>query len=153
MSGSGASRESDRSGFYGRSEDSEVEDESLAHSGPLDPAQERLTSLLEEFRRRQRERPDLAVRPWWTSGGGGEAAGGPDAGIVGFVIEYCPRGVESVELAVRRDRVRVEGPGGVRESSLDLVAGWYLDGADVRCRELMANHLLSMADRLLGEAA
>ncbi len=50
-------------------------------------------------------------------------------------------------------RSRSEGPGGLRESSLELGAGWYLDGADVRCPELMANHLLSMADSLLGEAA
>lgn len=117
------------------------------------PGSDRFLSLLNEFRRRQRERPDLVVRPWWTSGDG-EGAGDGESGVVaGFVVEYCPRGVESVELAVRRDRVRVEGRGELRESSLDLGAGWLLDGADVRCPELMANHLLAMADRLLGEAA
>lgn len=150
MSDSG---ESGRPGTEEGSDRREAGKEAEARSRPPGSESDRLQSLLEEFRRRQRQRPDLAVRPWWTSGGG-ESGGGEGSRIVaGFVVEYCPRGVDSVEIAVRPDRVRVEGSGGLRESSLDLGAGWYLDGADVRCPELMANHLLSMADRLLGEAA
>lgn len=121
----------------------------------------RLTGLMEEFRRRQRERPDMVVRPWWASGppvGSGEAVEAAPGrtgrrSAVGFVVEYCPAGVESVEIAVRRDRVRLEGPAGVRQATLELAAGWELEGVDVGCPELLANHLLSMADRLLGEAA
>lgn len=120
-------------------------------SGPggLEPrgARDRLRRLMEEFRRRQRECPDLVVRPWWVADGTGSRA------AVGFVVEYCPRGVESAELAIRRDRVRVEGPGGVREARLELETGWLLDGEDRHSPETVANHLLSMADRLLEEAA
>lgn len=112
-------------------------------------SEDRLTRLMQEFRRRQRERPDLVVRPWWTT-----SEVFPEMGrTTGFVVEYCPRGVESAELAVRRDRVRVEGPGGLRELPLDLSEGWLLGGEEVTCPELMANHLLAVADRLLGEAA
>ncbi len=116
----------------------------------------RLTRLMQEFVRRQAECPDLVVRPWWTAGSGSDGAGdgeGESRRMTGFVVEYCPRGVESAELAVRPDRVRVEGPGGLREAPLDLEAGWRLAGRDVGCHRLMANHLLSMADRLLNEAA
>jgi hypothetical protein len=110
--------------------------------------------LMEAFRERQRERPELVVRPWWSSDvadAKGRVTGRRAA--IGFVVEYCPRGIESAEIAVRPGRVRVEAPGGVRESPLDLTAGWHLDGADVRCAELLVNHLLGMADRLLDEAA
>ncbi len=114
--------------------------------------EERLTLLMEEFQRRQAERPELVVRPWWISGSRGDDGDAPRR-ITGFVVEYCPRGVESAELAIRPDRVRVEGPRGLREAPLDLEAGWRLAGRDVSCPRLMTNHLLSMADRLLGEAA
>lgn len=110
----------------------------------------RLTRLMQEFRRRQRERPDLVVRPWWTTS---EHVADEGQRMTGFVVEYCPRGVESAELAVRHDRVRVEGPGGLRELTLDLSEGWRLGDQEVTCPELMANHLLAVADRLLGEAA
>lgn len=122
-------------------------------SSELSPAEGRLTALMEEFRRRQRERPDMVVRPWWAPGGPEAVGRTGRRSAVGFVVEYCPRGIDSVEMAVRRDRVRLEGPGGMRQASLELGSGWRLDGADVRCPELLANHLLSMADRLLGEAA
>ncbi len=112
-------------------------------------AGERLVRLLGEFRRRQRRSPELVVRPWWAPGPGGVRAGGAR----GFVVEYSPDGVRSVELAVRRDRARLEGPVGTRELSLDLGAGWILEGRDTACPETLANHLLSRADRLLGEAA
>lgn len=112
--------------------------------------EDRLTRLMQEFRRRQRERPDLVVRPWWTTS---EDLARERERTAGFVVEYCPRGVESAELAVRRDRVRVEGPGGLRELPLDLSDGWRLGDQEVSCAELMANHLLAVADRLLGEAA
>lgn len=113
-------------------------------------ADHRLNRLMKEFIRRQRERPDLVVRPWWSSDDAG-----PDGTrrADGFVVEYCPRGVESAEMAVRPDRVRVEGPSGLREAPLDLAGGWRIAGDDVGCAELMVNHLLAMADRVLGEAA
>lgn len=117
--------------------------------GPVG-AERRLTRLMQEFRRRQSERPDMVVRPWWTASG--ELELGSEI-TTGFVVEYCPRGVESAELAIRRDRVRVEGPGGLQELSLDLSESWRLAGDEVTCPELMVNHLLAVADRLLGEAA
>jgi hypothetical protein len=107
----------------------------------------RLMGLIEEFRRRQRVRPDLAVRPWWSPG----ADGAP--GRLGFVVEYCPEGRESAEVVVRHGRVTVEGPRGVLESVLDLESGWVLDGADAGSPETLANHLLRLADRTLAEAA
>lgn len=132
-------------------------------AGREEGAESRLLSLMKEFEHRQRRRPELVVRPWWTptptgdggAGAGGEAVkGGPEAGrpvgAIGFVVEYCPRGVESAELAVRVDRVRVEGPAGVLERSLDLGAGWWLDGEDRVCPETLANHLLRLADGVLG---
>jgi len=114
---------------------------------PLPRCEERLLELLEEFRRRQRRRPDLAVRPWWTPG--------VEHGSrrVGFVVEYCPNGRASAEVVVRLDRVTVEGPVGVSEAMLDLDGGWLLDGSDTRSPETLANHLLRLADRTLGEAA
>ena len=115
------------------------------------PADERLIRLMEEFRTRQRKCPNLVVRPWWTPYEPSDADTG--GGATGFVVEYCPGGVESAELAVRRDRVRVEGPAGVAHATVDLDAGWILDGEDRRCQETMANYLLRMADRLLGEEA
>ena len=112
-------------------------------------AEERLAALMEEFRRRQRERPDLAVRPWWTA----EEGEASPRRITGFVVEYCPRGVDSAEVAVRAGRARVEGPRGVREVRLDLARGFRLDGEELECPELVANHLLSMADRTLDDEA
>lgn len=122
-------------------------------SSGVSPGEARLTELMEEFQRRQRERPDMVVRPWWAPEGPEAVGRTGRRSAVGFIVEYCPHGVDSVELAVRRDRVRLDGPSGTRQASLELVSGWRLDGADVRCPELLANHLLSMADRLLGEAA
>jgi hypothetical protein len=107
----------------------------------------RLMGLIEEFRRRQRVRPDLAVRPWWSPG----ADGAP--GRLGFVVEYCPEGRESAEVVVRAGRVTVEGPRGVLEAALDLESGWVLDGVDAGSPETLANHLLRLADRTLAEAA
>jgi hypothetical protein len=107
----------------------------------------RLMALIDEFRRRQRVRPDLAVRPWWSPG----ADGAP--GRLGFVVEYCPAGRESAELVVRCGRVTVEGPRGVLEAVLDLESGWVLDGVDAGSPETLANHLLRLADRTLAEVA
>lgn len=95
----------------------------------------------------------MVVRPWWAPGGPESVGRTGRRSAVGFIVEYCPHGIDSVELAVRRDRVRLEGPGGMRQATLDLTQGWHLEGDDVGCPELLANHLLSMADRLLGEAA
>lgn len=148
MSGEGALEEA---GDTGRDGDRSEEDVGGAHGaarGDGSAAERRLTRLMKEFSRRQRERPDLVVRPWWSSR---DAGGGRRA--VGFVVEYCPHGVESAEMAVRPDRVRVEGPCGLREAPLELDNGWWIAGEDVGCPELLANHLLSIADRLLGEAA
>jgi hypothetical protein len=110
-------------------------------------AERRIMELLEEFRRRQQRRPDLAVRPWWTRG----EDGGPPR--VGFVVEYCPGGRESAEMVIRGCRVTVEGPGDVLEASLDLVGGWLLEDVDAGCPETLANYLLRLADRVLDEAA
>lgn len=114
-----------------------------------DTVKERVMELMEEFRRRQRNRPDLVVRPWWAQDeeSNGSRQGGP--GAVGFVVEYCPGGVASAELAVRSDRVRVEGPGGTLDGKLDLKEGWHLDGEDRVCPETLANYLLRMADQVL----
>jgi hypothetical protein len=120
--------------------------ESMA--GLFPPREERLIELIEEFRRRQRRCPDLVVRPWWTLA---EAEGLHPR--IGFVVEYCPGGRESVEVVVREDRVRVEGPLGARETGLDLTAGWRLDGADAGSPETLANYLLRLADRALEDAA
>lgn len=150
MSSEGALDEADRSGSGGRSYGDRTGRAVGGSKSERSAAEERLTRLMKEFSRRQRERPDLVVRPWW-SPRHADADGARRA--VGFVVEYCPHGVESAEMAVRADRVRVEGPGGLREAPLDLRSGWRIGGEDVRCPELMANHLLSMADRLLGEAA
>jgi hypothetical protein len=107
----------------------------------------RIMELMEEFRRRQQQRPDLAVRPWWTQG----KDGGPPR--LGFVVEYCPGGRESAEVVIRGCRVTVEGPGGVLEAGLDLNGGWLLDDVDAGSPETLANHLLRLADRLLDAAA
>jgi hypothetical protein len=109
-----------------------------------------------EFVRRQRECPNLVVKPWF--GAAGPTGRSSRRGAGGFVVEYCPGGVESVELAVGAGRVRAEGPGGVREARLDLSEGWLLEGHDRACPVTLANHLLRLADQLLdtedgGEAA
>ncbi len=113
------------------------------------PADERLVRLMEEFRTWQRRCPNLVVRPWWMPG---EAGAGRQAEM-GFVVEYCPRGVESAEIAVRRDRIRVEGPGGMRTAVLDLTGGWFMDDQDRVCPETLANYLLRLADEVLENAA
>lgn len=112
----------------------------------LPPDERRLVELMEEFRRRQRRRPDLVVRPWWTAGEDGLR------GRVGFMVEYCPTGSASAEVAVRLERVTVEGPSGATEAALELASGWFLDGSDTKSPETLANHLLRLADRTLGEA-
>lgn len=108
-------------------------------------AERRLVELMEEFRGRQRRRPDLVVRPWWTPVEGGLRK------RVGFVVEYCPTGRTSAEVIVRLERVTVDGPGGVVEARLDLGSGWWLDGTDTRSPQTMANYLLRLADRALAE--
>lgn len=115
------------------------------------PGDERLIRLMEEFRARQRRCPNLVVRPWWTPAERGDAPARRAA--LGFVVEYCPRGMESAEIAVHRDRVRVEGPGGMRTAVLELVGGWMMDGQDRVCPETLANYLLRMADEVLDDAA
>lgn len=110
----------------------------------------RLLALLAEFRRRQRRRPDLAVRPWWTAADGN---GTHRRSRLGFVVEYCPAGHESAEVVVRLDRVTVEGPAGVAEAVLDLDGGWLLEGSDTGSPETLANYLLRLADRTLGGGA
>jgi hypothetical protein len=107
----------------------------------------RLIRLIEEFRERERRCPNLVVRSWFTPSDEGMPA------RVGCVIEYCPDGRKSVEVAVRQDRVTVDGPASALEAVLDLTEGWVLDGRDTRSPETLANYLLRMADRALGEAA
>lgn len=114
----------------------------------LRPDEERLLALMEEFRRRQRKRPDLVVRPWWSPGP--EEVG---RARLGFVVEYCPNGRESVELVVRGSRVTVDGPSGAQESRLDLDGAWSLDGEDAGCPETLANYLIRLADRSLESEA
>lgn len=115
----------------------------------LAPAEEGLVRLMEEFRRRQRRRPDLVVKPWWTP-----ASPEPGRERLGFVVEYCPHGQQSAELVVRAGRATVDGPGGALEATLDLAGDrWAIDGRDVGCPETLTNHLLRLADRTLGEAA
>jgi hypothetical protein len=113
-------------------------------SAPL-PSDERLIRLMTEFRRRQQRCPNLVVRPWWTTSGDGERL------RVGFVVEYCPHGRESAELVVRQGRVTVDGPAATCDATLDLVDRWELDGVDTRSPETLANHLLRLADGVLGE--
>lgn len=113
----------------------------------LAPQERRLAGLMSEFRRRQRLRPDLVVRSWWTPAREGDASP-----RFGFVLEYCPRGSVSVELAVRGDRVTVEGPAGTREVPLFLCDGWRIGDQDAGSPETLANHLLRLADRALDEA-
>lgn len=141
-------------GRYGSRERGEEGRTHAGDDGPTGPArgleEERLGRLMEEFRERQRRRPELVVRPWWAQGPDGPPG---RRGSLGFVVEYCPDGVQSVEIAVRLDRVRLDGPGGVRELGLALEAGWWLDGEDTGSPALLANHLLSRADGLLSEAA
>ena len=108
------------------------------------PAEQRLLRLMAEFRRRQRGRPDLVVRPWLSHGDPAGAEPG-----VGFVVEYCPEGRAAAELRVRHDRAVAEGPAGLREAALCLRTGWRYEGADVRGPELMANHLLRLAGATL----
>ncbi len=110
----------------------------------LAPREQRLLDLIEELLRRQRRRPDMVVRPWWTP-----TSGVDDVSRVGFVLEYCPGGVVSVELAVRGDRVTVDGPGGASEVPLRLSECWEIDGVDAGSPEILANHLLRLADRAL----
>lgn len=112
--------------------------------GIFPAAEQRLLRLMAEFRRRQRERPDLVVRPWLSHGQ--EHGAGPS---IGFVLEYCPGGDAWAEVRVRHDRAVAEGPAGTREAGLDLRDGWLFEGADVRGPELMANHLLRLAGRAL----
>lgn len=113
--------------------------------GVVPPSEERLIRLMEEFRRRQRRCPDLVVRPWWTPPQEDGSA------RVGFVVEYCPNGRASAELVVRGARVTVDGPLGAREATLDLADGWGFDGKDTRSPETLANHLLRLADAVLGD--
>jgi hypothetical protein len=115
--------------------------------GGVAPATRRLTELMEEFRHRERQRPDLVVRPWWATGPAGDRLS------QGFVVEYCPAGRESAEIVVRGSRVTVDGPGGVTETRLDLDQGWVLGGLDTRSPQTLLNHLLRLADAVLGEAA
>jgi hypothetical protein len=115
----------------------------------MDPAEQRMVGLMEEFRRRQRKRPDVAVRPWWSSGG----LASRTAGAIGFVLEYCPHGVASAHIVVRRGRVTVEGPEGTREATIDLTHGWRFDDRDVECPETLANYLLRLASQTLGDGA
>ena len=113
----------------------------------LQPDDEGIIRLMEEFRRRQRRRPDLVVRPWWTPPR--DIQGHPR---VGFVVEYCPDGRDSAELLVRADRVTVDGPTGALDAALELGGGsWGIDGRDAACPETLANYLLRMADRVLQE--
>lgn len=112
------------------------------------PAEQRLLRLMAEFRRRQRERPDLVVRPWLSHDEEGAEAGAGEP-AVGFVVEYCPGGVETAELRVRHDGAVAEGPAGTRAAKLDLRAGWVFEGAGVRGPELMANHLLRLTSATL----
>ena len=115
----------------------------------LAPAEEGLVRLMEEFRRRQRRRPDLVVKPWWTP-----SPPEPGRERLGFVVEYCPNGRQSAELVVRAGRVTVDGPAGALEASLELAGDrWALDGRDAGCPETLTNYLLRLADRTLGEAA
>lgn len=107
----------------------------------------RLIRLLEAFQERERRCPNLVVRSWFTPSEEGMPA------RVGFVIEYCPDGHTSVELAVRQDRVTVDGPARAVEARLDLTDGWVLGDRDTGSPETLANYLLRMADRVLGEAA
>jgi hypothetical protein len=117
-------------------------------AGELSPTEVRLAELMEEFRSRQRRRPDLVVRPWWIATAA--LTGRPR---LGFVIEYCPTGRNSVEVVVRSDRVTIDGPTGALEAELDLGSGWLLDGSETGSPETLANHLLRLADRALDEAA
>ena len=114
--------------------------------GTFPETEQRLLRLMAEFQRRQRERPDLVVKPWVSHGD--EGAGEPG---VGFVVEYCPGGAEWAELRIRHDRAVAEGPAGFGEAELCLRDGWRFDGGVVRGPELMANHLLRLAGRTLGE--
>ena len=131
-----------------RAEDEAVVDASssgardAAGTGAFPPAEQRLLRLMAEFRRRQRERPDLVVRPWFS----GAAA---DSGGIGFVVEYCPRGSPCAEIRIRHDRALAQGPAGQADAVLGLEKGWLFDDADVRGPELMANHLIRLAETTL----
>ena len=114
----------------------------------LDPPERRILDIIEEFRRRQRRRPDLVVRPWWTPPGRAQPDGPPR---IGFVLEYCPGGRETVELRLSRAGVVVEGPGGRREATVDLEDGWRLGGMDTGSPEILVNRLFQLADAVLGE--
>lgn len=115
----------------------------------LKPDEEKLVRLMEELGERQRRRPDIVVRPWWSPGP--PQAGSPR---VGFVLEYCPDGRQTVQLRVRSRRITVEGPAGVVEASLDLQGDrWAVNGEEAGCPELLANHVLRLADQALVEAA
>ena len=119
--------------------------EEAASEFSLGPDNAPLIQLMEEFRRRQRRRPDLVVRPWWAPPGKDH-----DRLRVGFVVEYCPHGRESADLVVRGDRVTVDGPTGATEATLDLDGTrWGIDGRDAGCPETLTNYLLRMADRAL----
>ena len=112
--------------------------------GVFPPPEQRLLRLMGEFRRRQRERPDMVVRPWLS-----HTDTGTDEPGIGFVVEYCPCGVACAELRVRWDRAVAEGPAGAQEATLCLRGGWIFNDSDVRSPELMANHLLRLAERTL----
>lgn len=139
----------DDEGESGEAESGEGGENAPRAGGGGSTAKERMMELMHEFRRRQRSRPDLVVRPWWAPAAESNGGRGAGPGAVGFVVEYCPRGVVSAELAVRLDRVRVEGPGGALHGTLDLEEGWRLDGEDRVCPETLANYLLRMADEVL----
>lgn len=111
------------------------------------PVEQRLLRLMGEFRRRQRMRPDLVVRPWWTPVDADAETPG-----VGFVVEYCPEGGASAELRIRADRAVVDTPHGSAEARLSLEDGWHFEGEQVAGPELLANHLLRLASRILDVA-
>ncbi len=111
--------------------------------GALPVGETRLVRLLDAFWHRQRRRPNLVVRPWWST------AEGEEESRVGFLVEYCPDGRQSATLVVRQDRVTVEGPRGTEEVPLDLTGGWRLGGQDTHCPETTVNYLLRLADRVL----
>lgn len=143
----GAARVAGRMGTAGDNEEGRGERAGDGTPSAFPPAEQRLLRLMAEFRRRQRTRPDLVVRPWWSP----VAAESEHPGV-GFVVEYCPDGGASAELRVRADRATVDAPGGSTHAVLALEDGWCFEGEDVRSPELLANHLLRLASRILDVA-
>ncbi|HSH44271.1 MAG TPA: hypothetical protein VK966_00310 [Longimicrobiales bacterium] len=134
-------------GTVGNNEEERGERSGSGPQSTFPPAEQRLLRLMAEFRRRQRARPDLVVRPWWSP----VAAESEHPGV-GFVVEYCPDGGASAELRVRSHCATVDGPGGSTHAVLALEAGWCFEGEDVGSPELLANHLLRLAGRILDVA-